>query len=158
MKAGILDKQDKEKEQHLQQVHQALKFVAKELNNLEFKWLLGASGALMVWGVDIVPYDLDIFTSKENIEQLARVFSRYIKNQLHYFNEKGRDYLEFQLDINGVEVEICELDLSGDSLEYISFDGELIPVNSLENELQFYQARKGKEEIVALIRKRLHEV
>lgn len=44
---------------HLERVHKTLKFVAEELNNQKIDWLLGASGALMVWGVDIVPYELD---------------------------------------------------------------------------------------------------
>jgi hypothetical protein len=144
--------------QHKENVLKTLEFVAKELNKQKIDWLLGASGALMVWGVKIVPYDLDIFTSKENVEKLSKVFSGYVTNPLHDFIENGNNYLEFQMKINDVEVEICELDFSSHNLRKIDFNGTLIPVNSLENELQFYKARKGKEKVVVLIEKRLEEI
>jgi len=143
---------------HKERVVKTLKFVAEELNKQKIDWLLGASGALMVWGVEIVPYDLDIFTSKENVEKLSKVFPGYITNPLHDFIENGRNYLEFQMRINDVEVEICELNFNSDTLKKIDFNGTLIPVNSLENDLQFYKARKGKEKVVALIEERLGEI
>ena len=119
---------------------------------------MGASGALMIWGVDIVPYDLDIFTSKKNVKKLSEVFSNYITNPPHDFREKEKNYLEFQMKISEVEVEICELDFSPDKLIKIPFENELIPVNSLENELVFYKAREGKEKIVALIENHLRKM
>jgi hypothetical protein len=147
-----------ENPRHKENVLKTLEFVAEELNKQNINWLLGASGALMVWGVDIVPYDLDIFTSKENVEKLSKVFSGYITNPLHDFMENGKNYLEFQMKINEVEVEICELDFSSKTLNKIDFNGTPIFVNSLENELQFYKARKGKEKVVVLIEKRLKEI
>ena len=152
------NKRKVEQNKHLEKVHRTLKFVANKLNSQKIDWLLGASGALMVWSVDIVPYDLDIFTSVENVKKLSVVFSDYTTNPLHYFQEKDRDYLEFQMKINDVEVEICELDFSPDTLIKIPFENELIPVNPLENELGFYKARKGKEKVVALIERRLKEI
>lgn len=143
---------------HKERIDKTLKFVAEELNRQNIIWLLGASGALMVWGVEIVPYDLDVFTSKENAEKLSKVFSSYVINPLHNFTEKGIDYLEFQMRINEVEVEICELDFPLDGLKKIDFNGIAIPVNSLENDLQLYKKREGKEKVVVLIEKRLEEI
>ena len=143
---------------HKERIVKTLKFIAEELNKQNITWLLGASGALMVWGVEIVPYDLDIFTSKESVEKLSKVFSDDVINPLHNFNEKGNDFLEFQMMINEVEVEICELDFSPDGLRKIDFNGTLVPVNPLENDLQLYRARQGKEKVVALIEKRLMEI
>lgn len=143
---------------HKERIDKTLKFVAEELNKQNIIWLLGASGALMVWGVDIVPYDLDIFTSRENVEKLSKVFPGCVTNPSHNFNENGKNYLEFQMKINDVEVEICELDFPRDTLCKIDFNDTFIPVNSLENDLQLYKAREGKEKVVALIEKRLKEM
>lgn len=153
-----MNKMTTDNPKHLRQIYKTLKFVSTELNNQKIDWLLGASGALMVWGVDIVPHDLDIFTSADNVKKMSYVFSSYITNPLHYYDEKGRDYLEFQMRINDIEVEICELDIFEDLLIKIDFNGIQIPVNPLENELKFYKSRKSKEQVVALIEKRLQTI
>lgn len=147
---------DKRELIHLQKVQKVLALVAQKLNSLDIKWLLGASGSLMVHGVDIIPWDLDIFTSTENVKKLAFEFSNYIINPLHYYIEGNKKYLEFQMKIDGVEVEICELDIVKTSPIFIKFKNQKIPVNFLEEELKFYKSRKGKDETVKLIEKKLY--
>lgn len=100
----------------------------------------------MVWGVDIIPHDLDIFASKDQVKQLLELFSSYKAN------------LPNHLKINGIDVEILELDFSPEKLIKIPFADIFIPINSLEDELEFYQTRAGKEEVVDLIKKHLAEL
>jgi len=138
---------------HLEKVQKVLLFLAKELNNLEIGWLLGASGALMVHGIDIVPYDLDIFTSKENLEILEKKFGKYIFHPMHIFKDKANRYLEFQAKIGEIEIEFCELDMKKVKPQFVFFKEINIPVNPLKEELEFYRLRPGKEEIVKEIKK-----
>lgn len=143
---------------HLENVNKALVFVADELNNRGINWLLGASGALMVWGVKIVPRDLDIFVSATDIAGLQKIFQKYVTNPLHNFEEGDKKYLEFQMRISEVEIEICELDFKNEEIVFIDFEDRKIPVNPLEKELEFYERRSGKKDRVELIKRRLAEL
>jgi len=143
---------------HLKKVTKTLVFVAEKINKKEIDWLLGASGALFVWGIKVIPQDLDIFVSADNVVNLKKVFKKYITRPLHYFHEGDKKYLEFQMKINGVEVEICELDFKKGDYVFVDFWGKKIPVNPLEKELEFYQKRPGRKDRVELIRKRLKEL
>jgi len=65
------------------QIGQVLHQISVDLNNSNINWLLGASGALMVWGIYVEPQDLDIYVSRENIEELEAIYKKYIVNPLH---------------------------------------------------------------------------
>lgn len=136
---------DENKEIHLEKIYKTLDFVAKKLNSLNIKWLLGASGALMVHGVKIVPHDLDILTIRENIETIKNEFKDNI------VSEDGDDLI---LKVGNIEVEIIKLKDLGNPTP-ILFQDNLIPVNTLENELYYYEQRPGKENTVRLIKERL---
>ena len=120
--------------------------------------MLGASGALMVWGVDIEPQDLDIFVSGSDVKKLGEMFKEYVTNPLHEYNENGKDYLEFQMKVDGVDIEILELDFSLKDLEKVDFKGVPIPVNPLKKELEHYRKRVGLKDRILLIEKRLSEL
>lgn len=138
---------DEDKEVHLEKIYKTLDLVAKKLNSLNTKWLLGASGALMVHGVNIVPHDLDILITRENIE--------IVKNEFKYYfvSEDGDDLL---LKIGDIEVEIIKLKDLGNPTP-ILFKNNLIPVNTLENELYYYEQKPGKENTVRLIKEKLNK-
>lgn len=136
---------DKDKQIHLEKIYKALDVVAKKINSLNIKWLLGASGALMVHGVKIVPWDLDVLTTPENIDKLKNEFK-------DYFVSEDDDGL--LLKINDIEVEIIKLNDLGKPIS-ILFQGNLIPVNTLENELYFYKQRPEKENTIRLIEEKL---
>ena len=118
----------------LEKIKKALSIIVGKLNSKKINWLLGGSGGLMVNGVEIVPRDLDILVDKENVEKLAG---------------------EFQEKIDGIEIHVCELDMSEVHPIFVEFNGQKIPVNSLEEELEFYKKREGKEKTVELIKKKL---
>lgn len=138
---------DEDKQVHLQKIYKALDVVAKKFNSLNIKWLLGASGALMVHGVKIVPWDLDILTPSKNIDFLKNEFKDYFVSE----DEDG-----LLLKMNDIEVEIIKLEDLGNPTPTL-FQNNIIPVNSLENELYFYEQRPGKENTVRLIKERLNE-
>lgn len=137
---------DEDKQVHLDKIYKTLDIVAKKLNSLNIRWLLGASGALMVHGVKIVPWDLDILTTPENIDPL--------KNELiNYFVSEDSDGL--LLKIGDIEVEIIKLKDLGNPTPKL-FQNNLIPVNTLENELHYYEQRPGKENTIRLIKEKLN--
>ena len=132
----------------------ALTVVAIMLNSLNIPWRLFASGALMVWGVDIVPQDLDVFVSAEDVIKLERLFSKDIINPLHKFNDNGSDYLEFQMKIDGVVIEICELNDLG-NIVLVDYNGEKIPLTPLKEIRDEYIALSGFQDRLPLIQKSL---
>ncbi len=136
---------DEDKQVHLEKIYQALDIVAKKLNSLNIKWLLAASGALMVHGVKIVPWDLDILTPFKNIDHLKSEFK-------DYFVSEDDDGL--LLKIGDIEVEIIKLEDLGNPTPKL-FRDNLIPVNTLENELYYYEQRPGKENTIRLIKEKL---
>ncbi len=138
---------DEDKQVHLGKIYKALDIVAKKLNTLNIKWLLGASGALMVHGVKIAPWDLDILTPVENIKLLKDEFKEYFVSE----DEDG-----LLLKIGDIEVEIIKLDDLGNPTPTL-FQDNLIPVNPLEDELYFYEQRPGKENTIRLIKEKLNE-
>jgi len=142
---------------HLVNIHKALGFVADELEKQKANWFLGASGALMVWGVDVIPNDLDIIVPTSDLEKLEKVFKSRGINRLET-GDTDCKYLKFKIEIFNIQAEIIGMDVfDGEHLQ-VDFQGRKIPVNPLEKELEFYQKRsKGKEKI-DLIKKRIEEL
>lgn len=138
---------DEDKQIHLEKIYKTLDIVAKKLNSLNIKWLLGASGALMVHGVKIAPHDLDVLVSTDNLNLVSQEFSSFIVSQ-------GAHGL--LLKIGDIEVEIIKLENIGNPSPKL-FQGNLIPVNTLKNELHFYEQRPGKENTIRLIKEKLNE-
>lgn len=145
---------EEDNKDHLKNVHKSLVFIANKLSSLKVRWVLGASGALMVHGIDIVPWDLDIFTDEKIVHLLAKEFKKYIIHPLHFFDKDNQKELEFQMKINDIEIEVCE-PCNFSHLQLVKFKNVFIPVNSLESELKFYRQRPGKERVVKLIEKKL---
>lgn len=119
---------DEDKQVHFEKVYKTLDIIAKKLNTLNIKWLLGGSGALMVHGVKINPWDLDIFTAPQNMETVKNEF------RVYFVSEDDEGML---LIIGDIEVEIIKLVDLGSPIK-IEFQGNLFPVNTLEDELYFY--------------------
>ncbi|MFA6602189.1 MAG: hypothetical protein WCT01_00145 [Candidatus Shapirobacteria bacterium] len=129
---------------HLKKIQKTLSFLANTLNSLKINWLLGGSGALMVHGINLVPRDLDVLISPQDLSKFVSAFKIYIP--------EGDNDLKYS--INGVEIELVLIPNLGHPLQVPYLD-VLIPVNTLEDELHFYQQRPGKEEIVKLIKEKL---
>jgi hypothetical protein len=125
---------------HLISLSQALVFVASKLNQLHLDWFLGSSAALMVQGIEIVPKDIDILTLPQNVAPILSAFKIY--------QDPDRD--DFGLNINGIDVEIIGY-IQNTEISRVGYMGVLIPVDSLENKLNYYRSVPGKEYVVKLI-------
>lgn len=136
---------------------QALITVAHKLNELGIKWRLFASGALYVWGVKIVPKDIDIFVSKKDLIFLEKKFSAELVTPLHSVIDKGVKYFEFQLNISGVEIEMCELNNFGEVVP-IKFKDETIYVASLPSIKREYLRNSNVHDRLPLIDERINEL
>lgn len=145
MKLNKIYFEDEDKKVRLEKIYKTLDIVAKKLNSLNLNWLLGGSGALMIHGVNIIPHDLDILTIKENIEIIKNEFKDYFVS---------KDDNNLTLNIGGIEVEIIKLKDLGNPTQKL-FQNNLIPVNTLKNELHYYEKRPGKENTVQLIKEKL---
>lgn len=141
--------------QHLIKIKEILFKLATELNSLNITWLLGGSGGLMVNGVDIVPHDLDIFVEDKQIENIQQKFSQHIKEPLHNHLWKNEPSRKFKLLIDDIEIEIIKLNQNQTNIQKIKFNEQLIPVNCLKDELEFYKSRPEKESTVKLIEEKL---
>ncbi len=140
---------------YLRRLDQALIQVAKLLNSKKISWLLGASGALYVHGLAIIPQDLDFFTSAQNVRNLENDFQQYLTNPLHYFDQVNQKEIEFQAKINGIEIEVCELEISGELVQ-VDFHGVPIPVSPLADYLKIYADNPKHTDRVALIHQKLN--
>jgi len=128
------------KADHLANIQETLVMLANKLNDLKVDWLLGSSCSLMVQGVDVIPHDIDIITSPNSINTIKSEFSSFITNE-------EPDWI--QLTINSIEVEFLLLP-NITFPKSILYKGTQIPVNSLEEELYWYNKR-GKEDMAKLI-------
>ena len=132
--------------------------MADELKKLGVTWLLGASGALMVWGVKVVPRDLDILVKTGDLAKLEEAFKEEVTNPLQAYENNGKKFLKFKMEISGVQVEMIGRDIFGEEHILVDFQGKKIPVNPLERELEFYEKRPDKKDRIELIRERLKEM
>lgn len=145
-------------QEHLGKVGKALLFLADELEKVKTPWLLGASGALVVWGVKVVPNDLDILVRPTDLARLEKVFSGFITSPIKTYENAERKFLKFKMEVFGIEVEMIGRDIFGKKHVCVDFQGRKIPVNPLEKELEFYQNRPEKKDRVELIKQRLKEI
>lgn len=91
--------------QNIERWEDALRYLINILNKNDIKYYLSASGFEYVLGGDRYPYDIDLFTSTEDVRKAFELLKKYAVSDLHKFENL---YLEFQGKINDVPFEICE--------------------------------------------------
>lgn len=133
---------------HLAILQKALLFIAGQLNQQNINWLLGGSCALLVHDVKILPRDIDMFVETKDLEKVTQLFSDYLVKE----EPKGNYFSIFD-----IELHLLRLDNINPSQKII-LEGATFPVNSLEEELGFYNKRPGKEATVRLIQDKLLEI
>lgn len=130
-----------------------LKEIVKILNQNYIPYILIASGSLKVLGVKIKPYDIDIFTSAENVKKCFELFSDIKTSDLYYYEDKDGKYLEFQASKNNTPIEFCEIkSLENIKKIYVDFEGVNVCIaeSSLEDELKANIAKGRKETVQAI--------
>ena len=100
-----------------------IKSVADILNKNNINYIIGASSALLVHGLDVLPNDLDIIVDTNDLNKTKTML-------------EGYDYEVHTFPINANEV--CGIDV----------DGIKVKVNKLESEYKYYLKRKGESEKV----------
>lgn len=136
-----------------EKIIEAIKAIASLLNEHNFKWLIGASGALLVYGLDIIPGDIDIV-----VDQNDYVEAKTILKDLLIRDTKVEDgTTKTKFIINGIDGDLLAHCLENDLLLPIYIDGVNIFVHQLQTELDYYKSRTDKVDAnkikIALIEK-----
>lgn len=97
--------------------------IADILNSNNINYIIGASCALLVHGLDIIPKDIDIVVDQNDLDKTKSLLKRFTY-EVHTFPI--------------MENEVC----------YVNINGVNIRLNKLEAEYKYYLRRKGESEKV----------
>ena len=132
-------------------------FFAKEFKKEKINWMLIGSGALVLHGVKVISRDLDIVVNSDDLDKVALKFSKNIVKPIIEYEWKGQKYRKFLMKIKEIEVEIIGQEVREKTI-LVGLGDEMIRVNPLDDELEFYKTREGKEGVVELIEKVLLQI
>lgn len=116
--------------QNLPKWEHTLKYITKVLHKNSIKYYLSASGLHYIQGEDVYPYDIDIFMSKEGVEKVYKLLSKYKTSKLHYWEEHSKKLLEFQGTYNDIPFEICEWEEEPKGLKQVEYKDMSIYIRS----------------------------
>lgn len=129
----------------------SLRQIATILSENNVTWCLGASGALYVQGVAVVPNDLDIIIDTSDAGKAREVLSSLELGTTVTLDFAGKKFQKFKINKTAFPAEAAMFDIIDDPLIKINWQGTQVSVHPLEFELEMYKQRKGKEKIVELI-------
>ncbi len=149
-----------------------LRKIAVDLEKNNIKWVLVGSLSLALNGVDVIPHDIDIVTTKEGALKLNEIWREYIIKKVSYSEtDLFRSYYgKFKID--GVPIEVMgELEAKVEG-KWISLSNRLkrfaiakvynvrIPITRLEDHLESYSKSKREKDKVKAdkIKKRIAEL
>lgn len=115
-------------------------------------WKIGASGALLIHGINYIPSDIDIVVHTRDYEKVATLMKDYIVGETKDFGFTVKTLFI----INDIEGEIFSFDYF-DKVEMREIDGYQFPVTPLETELKYYKLRTDKPEATRLKIKLIEE-
>lgn len=142
----------------LEDYQTALNFFHDFFSDKKYKWCLGASGALMVHGVNVQPKDIDIIVNIESINEVYKDLTSRVTSNIENTVFVNEEVKKFSLKVGVVPCEAVGFDITKDELINIEWHGLEIPVHKLEDELGFYLDRPEKQSTVKLIRHRIKEL
>ncbi len=116
--------------QNIDSWEKALFYITKVLDENNIKYYLSASGLEYLLGSNIYPYDIDIFMSKEDVEKVYKLLSKYKTSKLHYWEEDNKKLLEFQGIYDDRPFEICEWE--GEPEEFRTIYSDNNPISILK--------------------------
>ncbi len=122
----------------------------KRISKAEIEWVLVGSTNLALQGIDIQAKDIDIVTTKDGADKIAKIFKKNLTKEMEYSeSERFKSYFG-KLEIKGIKFEImAELSyksekddwIQSESLakkEYFDFKKFKVPVNPISLEKAFY--------------------
>lgn len=125
------------------------------LDDKHIAWCLGASGALYVQGVAVMPKDLDIIVDNRDFDAAYTALKDLMPGEKESFTFADKTGYKFALQSVTFPTEIACFDIRNDRLIRQVWRGITVPVHSLGSELEMYKQRPGKEQVVVLIEERL---
>lgn len=106
-----------------EEVLEKIKAIANILNQNNINYIVGASCALLVHGLDVIPNDIDIVVDQEDLIKTKSLLKDFVY-EIHTFPIHGD--------------EVCSIKLEGIDIK----------VNKLEEEYKYYKQREGESEKV----------
>ncbi|MGC9779419.1 MAG: hypothetical protein HZR80_09280 [Candidatus Heimdallarchaeota archaeon] len=139
---------------HNEQVTKVLLQILEKLAEIKLDWVLVGSTNLFVQGVNILAKDIDIVSTQKDILEIEEIFKSYsIKKVVYSESEKYRSWFG-RLVIDNIQVDLmADIEYkapNGVSKKFITIDKYEIPVNPLENELNFYKKLKRKNDVLKI--------
>ncbi|MDX9739503.1 MAG: hypothetical protein RBT33_04090 [Candidatus Dojkabacteria bacterium] len=119
----------------------ALELLSEILGD-KVEWIVGASSALFVHGLDILPNDIDIIIDIKDFNKGISLLKESLPSDTTYIEEKQK----ITFEISRVSIDLLAFDISSNDIEYKNIGSTIIPVNSLSNELFFYKQRTDKKD------------
>lgn len=147
----------------------ALETIRATLERESVEWALTGSTSLALQGVPVEPNDIDIQTTEDGAYSIETLFSDRVVTPVSFSQTDSIRSHFGELDIRGVSVEIIgdpqkrsgastwdpPIDLES-KREFVSFEGQMMPVLSLQYEANAYE-RLGKKGRATLIRQHVDE-
>ncbi len=128
--------------------------IAEKLNEHGIEYILVASGALKILGVNVTPKDIDIFTTKDYLKKCHQIFKDIATTEIYDFTDETGTYLEFQAMLNNIPIEFCELEnMDRENTMKVSVNNIEIPIpkNTINEELEKH-TKLGHDTTVGLIK------
>lgn len=129
----------------------AVKIVSGEFRKNGINWVLVGSSSLALQGVDIVPNDIDVLTSKEDALKCNSILKEFLVKPVEWSKTERYDSYFGEFRIEGVKVEIMgglKVKKGDDWIDLIHrlekprqiLNGKMqIPVSPLEDQLESYK-------------------
>lgn len=134
-----------------EKVYKTLSFILKELEANKINWVLIGSLNLFLQGVDVEFHDIDIFTDKEGVSRINKIFRYYVIQSISFSETEVFKSFRGIFKINDCLVDVVT-DLQFrpsrdskwfrstglDKVEAIRYKDLLLPVTPLKEEYQAY--------------------
>ncbi len=114
--------------QNIEKWENALEYITRKLKENNIPYYLSASGLHYIQGSKIYPYDIDVFTSKENVKKAYEILKGYKTSNLHYCEEEKGKLLEFQGIYNDIPFEVCEWEREPKEIKFVEFKNIIIDI------------------------------
>jgi hypothetical protein len=155
-----------------EKVQEVLLLILRKLKGEKIDWLIVGSTALALYGLPIKANDIDIISTKEGTDKIANLFSKELTKSIAFSETEHYRSFFGKLKLREIMIELMaeleyyipkekrwESSSAFHNKRSVEFMGFLVPINSLENALQFYK-QKGRvkdQERIKILEKELSE-
>lgn len=106
-----------------EQILNQIKDMAEILNSNNVNYIVGASCALLIYDLDVLPNDIDIVVDEKDLSKTKSLLKHFI-------------------------YEVHTFPINDDEVGFVNLENINIRVNKLEAEYKYYKKRKGESEKV----------